>query len=54
MGGDFEVGEGKDPLNPVGPNTDMIHALDRLEHVEELLPEYVRLIAVLLILVILI
>ena len=39
MGGDFEVGEGKDPLNPVGPNTDMIHALDRLEHVEELLPE---------------
>ena len=39
MGGDFEVGEGKNPLNPVGPNTDMIHALDRLEHVEELLPE---------------
>ena len=39
MGGDFEIGEGKDPLNPVGPNTDMIHALDRLEHVEELLPE---------------
>ena len=39
MGGDFEVGEGSDPLNPVGPNTDMIHALDRLEHVEELLPE---------------
>ena len=21
MGGDFEVGEGKNPLNPVGPNT---------------------------------
>ncbi len=39
MGGDFEVGTGKDPLNPVGPNTDMIHALDRLEHIEELLPE---------------
>tara|TARA_B100000029_G_scaffold516410_1_gene629610 strand:- start:1565 stop:2455 length:891 start_codon:yes stop_codon:yes gene_type:complete len=39
MGGDFEVGEGKDPLNPVGANTDMIHALDRLEHIEELLPE---------------
>ena len=39
MGGDFEVGEGSDPLNPVGQNTDMIHALDRLEHVEELLPE---------------
>ena len=39
MGGDFEVGQGKDPLNPLGPNTDMIHALDRLEHVEELLPE---------------
>ena len=39
MGGDFEVGEGSDPLNPIGPNTDMIHALDRLEHIEELLPE---------------
>jgi len=39
MGGDFEVGEGSDPLNPLGPNTDMIHALDRLAHVEELLPE---------------
>ncbi|MDC1296522.1 3-keto-5-aminohexanoate cleavage protein [Alphaproteobacteria bacterium] len=39
MGGDFEVGTEKDPLKPVGPNTDMIHALDRLEHVEELLPE---------------
>ena len=33
MGGDFEVGEGSDPLNPVGSNTDMIHALDRLEHI---------------------
>ena len=39
MGGDFEVGEGKDPLNPLGNNTDMIHTLDRLAHVEELLPE---------------
>jgi len=39
MGGDFEVGEGKNPLNPLGTNTDMIHTLDRLEHVEELLPE---------------
>jgi len=39
MGGDFEVGQGADPLNPVGPNTDMIHALERLEHIEELLPE---------------
>ena len=39
MGGDFEVGEGKDPLNPLGKNTDMIHTLDRLAHVEELLPE---------------
>ena len=39
MGGDFEVGDGKDPLNPPGENTDMIHALERLEHVEELLPE---------------
>ena len=39
MGGDFEIGTGKDPLNPVGPNTDMIDALSRLGHVEELLPE---------------
>ena len=39
MGGDFEVGTGKDPLNPVGPNTDMIDAISRLEHVKELLPE---------------
>ena len=39
MGGDFEVGENNDPLNPIGPNTDMINALDRLAHVEELLPE---------------
>ena len=39
MGGDFELGEGKDPLNPLGPNNDMIHALERLEHVEQLLPE---------------
>ena len=39
MGGDFEVGEGKNPLDPIGPNTDMIHALERLEHIEELLPE---------------
>ena len=39
MGGDLEVGEGNDPLNPIGPNTDMIHALERLEHVKELLPE---------------
>ncbi len=39
MGGDFEVGAGKDPLNPVGQNTDMIDALSRLEHVKELLPE---------------
>ena len=39
MGGDFEVGEGKNPLDPVGKNTDMIHALDRLEHIEVLLPE---------------
>ena len=39
MGGDLDVGEGRNPLNPLGPNTDMIHALDRLEHIEELLPE---------------
>ena len=39
MGGDFEVGQDADPLNPIGPNTDMIHTLERLEHIEELLPE---------------
>ena len=39
MGGDFEVGEGKNPLDPIGINTDMIHTLDRLEHIRELLPE---------------
>ena len=39
MGGDFDVGTGKDPLHPTGPNTDMIDALSRLEHVEQLLPE---------------
>ena len=39
MGGDLDIGEEKNPLNPLGSETDMIHALDRLEHVEELLPE---------------
>ncbi len=39
MGGDFEIGKGKNPLDPVGPNTDLIDAISRLEHVEELLPE---------------
>jgi uncharacterized protein (DUF849 family) len=39
MGGDLDIGEEKNPLNPLGSKTDMIHALDRLEHVEELLPE---------------
>ncbi len=39
MGGDLEIGEEKNPLNPLGKNSDMIHALDRLEHIEELLPE---------------
>ena len=39
MGGDLEIGEGKNPINPIGSNTDMIHALDRLEHIKELLPE---------------
>ncbi len=39
MGGDLDIGEGKNPLDPVGVNTDLLHALDRLEHIEELLPE---------------
>ncbi len=39
MGGDLDIGEGKNPLDPLGPNTDLINTLDRLEHVEELLPE---------------
>ena len=37
MGGDFEVGA-KDPKVP-GPNTDLVGPLERLVHVEELLPE---------------
>jgi len=39
MGGDLDIGQGKNPLDPIGPNTDLIHTLDRLEHVVELLPE---------------
>ena len=39
MGGDLEVGQGKEPLNPPGPNTDFIEVLDRLGHIQELLPE---------------
>jgi uncharacterized protein (DUF849 family) len=37
MGGDFEVGA-RDPKE-AGPNTDLVGALERLVHVEELLPE---------------
>ena len=37
MGGDFELGE-KDP-KIAGPNTDLVGPLERLIHVEELLPE---------------
>jgi uncharacterized protein (DUF849 family) len=37
MGGDFEVGD-PDPLKH-GPNTDLVGALERLVHVEELRPE---------------
>jgi 3-dehydrocarnitine:acetyl-CoA trimethylamine transferase len=37
MGGDFEVGD-KDPLQH-GPATDLVGALERLVHVEELRPE---------------
>ena len=37
MGGDFEVGD-PDPLRH-GPNTDLVGALERLVHVEELRPE---------------
>ncbi len=38
MGGDWVVGEGGDPAMP-GPGTDMIGPLERLAHVENLLPE---------------
>ena len=37
MGGDYEVG-GDDPIVP-GPGTDFVAPLERLVHVEELLPE---------------
>jgi uncharacterized protein (DUF849 family) len=37
MGGDFVVGD-PDPLKP-GDGTDLVGALERLKHVEELLPE---------------
>jgi len=38
MGGDVEVGGGNDPAR-LGPDTDLVGALERLVHVEELLPE---------------
>ncbi len=38
MGGDLEIGAGEDPLK-FGPNTDLVGAMTRLAHVEELLPE---------------
>ena len=38
MGGDIEIGPEDDLLN-FGPNTDFVNALERLSHVEELLPD---------------
>jgi uncharacterized protein (DUF849 family) len=38
MGGDLEIGAGEDPLK-FGPATDLVGAMTRLAHVEELLPE---------------
>ena len=38
MGGDLEIGAGEDPLK-FGPSTDLVGAMTRLAHVEELLPE---------------
>lgn len=38
MGGDFEVGDESDPTK-YGPNTDLVGALERLVHIEELRPE---------------
>jgi len=38
MGGDLEIGGGEKPM-AFGPGTDLVGALERLAHVEELLPE---------------
>jgi len=38
MGGDLEIGHGKHPMQ-FGRNSDLIGALERLVHVEELMPE---------------
>ncbi|PAU59696.1 NADPH:quinone reductase [Pseudomonas sp. PIC25] len=38
MGGDLQIGQGERPLD-FGPGTDLVGPLERLKHVEELLPE---------------
>jgi uncharacterized protein (DUF849 family) len=38
MGGDLDIGAGEAPLK-FGPNTDLVGPIERLKHVEELLPE---------------
>ncbi len=38
MGGDLEIGKGEQPLE-FGAGTDLVGPLERLRHVEELLPE---------------
>ena len=38
MGGDLEMGEGKNPLD-VGPNTDMANIMERIANAEQCLPE---------------
>jgi uncharacterized protein (DUF849 family) len=38
MGGDLEIGAGEKPM-AFGPGSDLVGALERLAHVEELLPE---------------
>ena len=38
MGGDLEIGSGKNPLD-VGPNTDMANIMERIANAEQCLPE---------------
>ena len=38
MGGDLDIGEGENPMD-FGPYTDMANIMERISHVEELLPE---------------
>ena len=38
MGGDLDIGEGENPMD-FGPYTDMANIIERISHVEELLPE---------------